>query len=73
VKLASWTAAAVLVVAFGYFWAKRKRRVDHGPPESIVLLFREPKHIDNRLLAEVFTEESGTRVDAITQAGESSA
>lgn len=61
-----WALSAIgviIVLALWFYWEKRKNVAE--PPASIVLLLREPRTLDVRLLAELLSAETGTRVEAI--------
>jgi uncharacterized protein YegJ (DUF2314 family) len=59
-------------MAGAYSWYRRRAHEPKKSAESIVLLLRAPAKIDNRLLAHLFSEESGKQVDAIAARSDSS-
>jgi uncharacterized protein YegJ (DUF2314 family) len=58
--------AALLAIAVGiWFWRRRQKRLDEPPPDSIVLLLKQPKRIEVRQLADLFGSVSGRSVSAL--------
>jgi hypothetical protein len=64
-KIAGLTAALSLAIVILWVWLARRSPGAGPPPESIVLLFRQPRSVDSHILAKLFSEEARLHVEAI--------